>query len=268
MKSGFVYLWKDSKRNKFYLGSHSGRLDDGYTGSNKYFQSAYKSRPETFRRRILEFYESCTNAFIREREERWLSLIKKEELNAKYYNSKPFAAGSDIYNCLSDENKRLARLKGNSKIRALLATGIDIDSAEKIIEDEKIQIKLSKKKPGETWTNRKHSESSRQKMSITRTGKNHRVSFNHTAESREKLSKNNPNRKAIRTPIGDFYSAEEFCIANPIITPNGLRLLFKVLDLPISQRRAERCPLITKADIGQTLQDLGYAYIKDSDVRK
>jgi hypothetical protein len=32
MKSGFIYLWCDTKRNKYYLGSHVGNIDDGCIG--------------------------------------------------------------------------------------------------------------------------------------------------------------------------------------------------------------------------------------------
>lgn len=106
MKFGFIYLWKDTKRNKFYLGSHQGTLDDGYIGSGSdHFQNAYKKRPETFRRRILETLEYQFHKELRVREEYWLSQIKIEELGEKYYNLKRFAAGGDIISELSYEKR-------------------------------------------------------------------------------------------------------------------------------------------------------------------
>jgi len=270
MKSGFVYLWKDCKRNKYYLGSHSGDINDGYLGSNKKFLSAYKSRPETFRRRILEFYDSCENSFIRNREEKWLSLIRPEELNIKYYNMKIFASGGDIYSYLSDEDKRISRLKSNSKIRKLLKDGIDLDLAEKIVLEENIKIKSSKKKPGETWTGRNHTESTKKKQSIYRL---ENPTYGHSGKTHSDKSKlqiglKNPNRKSISTPIGNFYSVEDYCKSNPIITPNGLRLLFKSLDVIITKHRARRCPLLSLNDVGKTPKELGYNYVEDSDVVK
>ena len=269
MREGFVYLWKDTKRGKFYLGSHHGSLYDGYVGSSKRFISAYKSRPDTFRRRILEYYKECSREFLRERETAWLSLIDPQDLTTKYYNEKIVAAGGDIYTNLSDESKRLFRLKSNSRIRSLLATGIDINKAETIIDQENIQIRLSKKKPGETWLGRRHTLITKEKQSKYKTENPAvRENFSQSEESKHKLRINNPKRKSIRTPLGDFYSAEEFCNKHPVITPNGLRIVFKNLDTPITQRRAERCPLITKLDIGNTFRELGYTYIKDTDVNK
>jgi len=269
MRSGFVYLWKDTKRNKFYLGSHLGTPNDGYVGSNKQFLNTYKSRPDTFGRRILEIYESCTNNFIRDREQKWLSLIKVSELTKRYYNIKNVASGGDIYSCLSEDQKRLARLKGNSKIRKLLITGIDIDSAEKLLEEERIRTRLSKKKPGETWTGRKHRQESRDKQSAYRKeNPSIRINFNHSEETKFLVKINNPKRKSIKTPFGNFYSAEDFCKSHPKITPNGLRLLFKDLDLPITQKRAERCPLLSIDDIGKTMRSLGYSYTEDINVNQ
>ena len=106
MQSGFIYIWFDTKRKKYYLGSHFGKKDDGYTGSNKRFSCAYKSRPETFRRRILEYYDEITHKNLLQREQLWLNLIKDVELHGiKYYNEKKVAAGGNIFATLSEEKK-------------------------------------------------------------------------------------------------------------------------------------------------------------------
>jgi hypothetical protein len=109
---GFVYIWKDTKRNLFYVGSHYGHENDGYTGSNVRFKNAYKTRPETFRRRILERLYDSTRKELLYREELWLSLIKDEELHGvKYYNEKKVAAGGDIYSTLSSKDQENHRKK-------------------------------------------------------------------------------------------------------------------------------------------------------------
>ena len=44
--NGFVYIWTDHFRKMFYIGGHQGSIDDGYTGSGKYFLKAYTQRSE------------------------------------------------------------------------------------------------------------------------------------------------------------------------------------------------------------------------------
>lgn len=111
MKSGFVYLWYDKKRKKFYLGSHLGLPTDGYTGSNRRFKSAHRSRPESFKRRILEHFDSISSKELREKEQNWLNLIHPSELTVKYYNEKKLATGGDIVSFLSEEKKKEHSLK-------------------------------------------------------------------------------------------------------------------------------------------------------------
>jgi len=108
---GFVYLWYDKKRKKFYLGSHMGSLNDGYVGSNHRLKCAYKNRPDTFKRRILESHTNINSKQLLQREQFWLDLIKPEELSVRYYNEKKFAAGGNIVGMLSDEKKEQHRNK-------------------------------------------------------------------------------------------------------------------------------------------------------------
>lgn len=111
MKTGFIYIWKDTKRNKFYIGSHQGSVGDGYIGSNNRLRTAYNSRPETFRRKILEFVIFEHHKELRDREEYWLQMIKPEELTIKYYNEKRLASGGDIISELSEEKRKKHREK-------------------------------------------------------------------------------------------------------------------------------------------------------------
>lgn len=76
---GFIYQWTNISNNKKYIGSHNGSIDDGYVGSGKYFQSAYKKSPELFKREILEYYYDKKDQFILE--QKYLDIIN--DLNQK-----------------------------------------------------------------------------------------------------------------------------------------------------------------------------------------
>lgn len=138
---GFIYIWRDSSNGKFYIGSHLGRVDDGYIGSGKYFKVAYNKRPECFKRRIIEYVSipyimidrKIRMLYMFSKEQRWLDLIRLEELTVKYYNLKRRAFGHTAAvtfgRRLSEESKekiRKARLGSKaseaSKIKRSLTT--------------------------------------------------------------------------------------------------------------------------------------------------
>jgi hypothetical protein len=89
-KYGFVYIWRDRKHNRYYIGCHWGNEHDGYVCSSPWMKQAYRIRPEDFKRRILTTnIQSRENTYIEE--QKWLDLIKKEEIspqssNPRYYN--------------------------------------------------------------------------------------------------------------------------------------------------------------------------------------
>lgn len=82
---GFVYIWRDHKHKRFYIGCHWGDVNDGYVCSSRWMKAAYKRRPKDFKRRILET-NITERSMLFEREATWLSLTKKEELGKRYYN--------------------------------------------------------------------------------------------------------------------------------------------------------------------------------------
>lgn len=100
---GFVYLWMDSGRHSsshpnrrmFVLGSHFGSEHDGYTTGTggQRFKNAYQKRPQDFKRRIIERIYEGNGRTVLNAEQRWLDMIKPEELNRRYYNSKKTANG-------------------------------------------------------------------------------------------------------------------------------------------------------------------------------
>lgn len=92
---GFIYIWFDKIKRRYYIGSHKGLIDDSYTGSGILFRNAYNKRPTAFKRRILE-YVSGNKTEIQKREQAWLNLIQDHELGTKYYNMKKFASGGTI----------------------------------------------------------------------------------------------------------------------------------------------------------------------------
>lgn len=105
---GFVYIWRDNLKNKYYIGSHLGPTTDSYVGSNKWLKAAFKKRPHTFKRRILTYLSidqgdtSSNLKKLHELEQLWLNLIDDSELSTslnvtactnRYYNMKKIAAG-------------------------------------------------------------------------------------------------------------------------------------------------------------------------------
>lgn len=85
-KYGFVYIWYDKRKKRFYLGSHWGSTDDGYICSSNWMRNAFRKRPNDFKRRILSIHTDRASMF--DEEERLLQMIKEEELKGKrYYNA-------------------------------------------------------------------------------------------------------------------------------------------------------------------------------------
>lgn len=88
---GFVYIWYDRKHKRYYIGSHKGSFEDGYICSSSWMKRAYKRRPYDFKRKILKVIKSKSD--LLNEEQKWLDLIKNQELGKKYYNLKKKAAG-------------------------------------------------------------------------------------------------------------------------------------------------------------------------------
>lgn len=84
-KFGFIYIWRDKKHNRYYIGSHWGTEDDGYICSSRWMNKAYKRRPNDFKRRIISRVTSSRKDLLLE-EQRWMDFIKPEEVKIRYYN--------------------------------------------------------------------------------------------------------------------------------------------------------------------------------------
>ena len=83
---GFVYIWFDRRRKMYYIGSHKGHPDDGYICSSTWMRNTYNRHKEDFRRRIIAIITEQDRKLILAEEQKWLSMIKQEELGKKYYN--------------------------------------------------------------------------------------------------------------------------------------------------------------------------------------
>lgn len=91
-KYGFVYIWRDRKYNRYYIGSHWGTEDDGYVCSSSWMHHSIKNRPDDFKRRIIErVYTNRKDLY--DAEYKWLSMINEDEIKIRYYNLNIKATG-------------------------------------------------------------------------------------------------------------------------------------------------------------------------------
>lgn len=88
-KYGFVYIWRDKKHNRYYVGCHWGTPEDGYICSSKWMKKSYYRRKEDFKRRILKTNLTREEMYIEE--QRYFDMIKTEELKIRYYNLNLFS---------------------------------------------------------------------------------------------------------------------------------------------------------------------------------
>ena len=114
-KRGFIYIWRDRKHNRYYIGSHWGTENDGYVCSSTWMRNSYNRRPDDFKRRIIEHVHSRENLY--DVENKWLSLIKQHEIKTKYYNINLFAGHWVAY----PENIKTIKQKISIKTKEAMA---------------------------------------------------------------------------------------------------------------------------------------------------
>jgi len=84
--NGFVYLWINLTNGKLYIGSHWGKLDDGYVGSGVLFKKAIRKYGlNNFSRTILEIREFRDRKDLQETEIFFLKSLCVVKKNV-YYN--------------------------------------------------------------------------------------------------------------------------------------------------------------------------------------
>jgi|GEM_PF-2146698 len=143
--NGFVYIWFDTYRKMFYIGSHKGSVDDKYICSSRRMYRAYKARSMDFKRRILKYVEDKSDIIYWE--QYYLNMIKDTELlykGGKYYNVKRIAAGGDTTAHLPDREEVIKRRYGKkhseSIKRAIKNRSIEI----KTLHQQRRKISLQK----------------------------------------------------------------------------------------------------------------------------
>jgi hypothetical protein len=86
MDTHFVYMWYDKARKMFYIGSHTGSVDDNYTSSSRWLSGEIRYRPQDFRRRIVKIL--ATKAEAAKLEYGLICSIQDWEFGTRYYNLK------------------------------------------------------------------------------------------------------------------------------------------------------------------------------------
>lgn len=84
-ESGFIYIWRDRKHNRYYIGAHWGSQNDSYICSSPWMKNAYNRRPLDFKRRIL-VEDISTKIEMFEKEQQILNKINLDQLGKRYYN--------------------------------------------------------------------------------------------------------------------------------------------------------------------------------------
>lgn len=180
MSYGFVYIWFDKEKKRFYIGSHWGSETDGYVCSSEAMRSAYRRRPTDFKRRILKRVYTTRKELLEE-EYNWLKLIHDSDLGRKYYNlsNKHFGHWTAEDNVLtigekislakkgktlSEETKRKMSEARKGKPKSNGMTG------KKLSEEHKRAISEASK-------GRRFSVESRKKMSLSKLGNSNRSRF-------------------------------------------------------------------------------------------
>jgi preprotein translocase subunit SecD len=164
-KYGFIYIWRDKKHNRYYIGCHWGFENDGYVCSSTWMKKAWKIRPEDFRRKILK-----TN--IKERpqmyieEQRYFDMIKPHEIKTRYYNLN--LKNNALWHAY-DENVKTIGQKISAAKKGKSTGPCSPEKAKAISE-----AKLAKQ--------RKMSDETKQKLSVTMSGRTH------TEERKQEIS--------------------------------------------------------------------------------
>lgn len=160
-KYGFVYLWRDKKHKRFYVGCHWGSVNDGYICSSRWMMKSYKRRPQDFKRRILKTNIVDRKDLLNEEYE-FLKRIKDDELGKKYYNM---------------SNKKFEHWSTNEQTKMTVGQKISAKRKGKCsgennnfygrTHNEETKIKIKEKRAKQTF-----SEETRKKLSAANKGEN------------------------------------------------------------------------------------------------
>jgi len=176
----FVYITTNLINGKQYVGDHSTNdLNDGYLGSGRpYLQRALRQYgKQNFKKEILEVFPSKKEAF--NAQEKYIQ--KYNTLFPNGYNLSP-TGGLGVRGCFSHSELSKARISQSSK-------GISRNKNRKMSDETKQKISISKK--GKTAWNK--GIPMNEKTYANYISKN--KGWHHSEESRQKISKNNARNK-------------------------------------------------------------------------
>ena len=205
-KYGFVYIWRDKGKNRWYIGCHWGREDDRYICGSTWCRNSIKRRPHDFRKRIL--FRCTTKEELWDKEFEWLSLIKQEDLGKKYYNLRVFHY--DMDKKLSQRKYKKGTVvwnKGNhwseehkKKLSEAHFGQIAWNKGKKLSKEHKENLSKNH------WSKGENSEEIKKKVSKPRYGhENHFFGKTHSEESKKKMSESR--KKYLESISGSLASA-------------------------------------------------------------
>jgi hypothetical protein len=202
-KYGFVYIWRDKKHKRFYIGCHWGTEDDGYICSSVWMKNSYKRRPNDFRRKILKRIHSSRKELF-ESESYFLDKIKPEDFGKKYYNLRNNIKhwSQNYENCdaikekisLSQKGRQSRKWTQESKDKLSISL-----TGRKLSEETKSKLS-SINKGNAIFAGKKHSEETKLKISKANSGKKYFSGKKHSEETKLKMSESAKARKTKEMP--------------------------------------------------------------------
>ena len=235
-KYGFVYVWRDRKHNRYYVGRHWGTEDDGYISSSPRLSTAQSRRPYDFKRRIVSVVHDKDQLVVEE--QRWLDMIKPEECGDRYYNrtlkastpsmrerkhseeTKRKISESQKGRVMSEETKEKLRQANLGKtlspeVRAKIGRPFSEERKKQISETMKTHYENN---PRSTETRSKISENSKRLQKEGKIGMKGKKHSKETIERMKKAQKGNGAKEFLVThPCGkqeQVLNMREFCIQN------------------------------------------------------
>lgn len=214
-KYGFIYIWRDRKHKRYYIGCHWGHINDGYICSSRWMRRSYNRRPEDFKRRIVEIVGTDRKqVFLREYH--WLQKIKSEEFGKRYYNVSAIHPHhwSTNPNTLEETRKKIStRRKGQHN-----SPHTEIKPGERRSPNTEftagIIVPHNKGKLLEQVVGVEKATKIKQHKSMLLRGKS--FSPNTQFVKGQRTGIDNPKARAIATPQGVFNTLTEACEQIPI----------------------------------------------------
>jgi hypothetical protein len=161
----FVYCWTDILTNKLYVGWHKGLLSDGYVCSSKIMLEEYNKRPNDFKRQIIatglaKDMIALESAILR---------AEKVATNEQYYN---MHENNGLYRLGAHTEKTKKKIsdanKGNKRPDLRLRNLLNNPMKDPVVAKKAGRLMEGSSNP---MFNKKHSEDSKNKISVNRKGK-------------------------------------------------------------------------------------------------